>query len=268
MIEHDIIRTSNLNNVPALLITAGYVTEAYKGYFDMSILSKKCSKCGIVKSASEFSPNKKNKDGLYSACKNCIAAYRRERVKKNPAILEQVKRWAKVNADKMRAYIDKYNDKNRDEINKRKREKRKDPQEKAKIREYNQKYSAVNGDKKRASTKAWQLANPEKNQARMKQWRTENRDKVNTFAHNYRARVAGNGGKITAAEWRWLKEFYDFTCLRCGRREPEIKLTLDHVKPISKGGRNVVSNAQPLCGSCNTAKKDREIDYRDKRRLI
>jgi 5-methylcytosine-specific restriction endonuclease McrA len=30
---------------------------------------------------------------------------------------------------------------------------------------------------------------------------------------------------------------------------------VDHVKPIAKGGLNVLSNMRPACGSCNSAKR-------------
>jgi len=46
----------------------------------------------------------------------------------------------------------------------------------------------------------------------------------------------GQDNSFTAQEWAELKRRYNYTCLRCGRREPEIKLTADHVVPISKGG--------------------------------
>ncbi len=83
-----------------------------------------------------------------------------------------------------------------------------------------------------------------------------------------RARILGNGGTITKEEWNWLKEFYNFTCLRCWKQEPEIKLTLDHVLPLKLGGKNVIENAQPLCQPCNSSKHTQHIDYRKDRVLL
>ena len=61
-------------------------------------------------------------------------------------------------------------------------------------------------------------------------------------------------GTFTIQEWEELKKKYNYTCPACNKREPEIKLTIDHIIPIIKDGMNVASNIQPLCGSCNSRK--------------
>ena len=73
----------------------------------------------------------------------------------------------------------------------------------------------------------------------------------------------GAGGHHTSAEWKALKAFYEFTCLCCGRSEPEISLTKDHVIPPGQPNHtNDIRNIQPLCSTCNAAKGDKQIDYR------
>lgn len=80
-----------------------------------------------------------------------------------------------------------------------------------------------------------------------------------------RTREAQAEGKHTSAEWRELCARYDYTCLCCGRREPDIKLSKDHIVPLVMGGRNSIDNLQPLCLQCNKSKGTREIDYRGDR---
>lgn len=53
-------------------------------------------------------------------------------------------------------------------------------------------------------------------------------------------------------------------CLKCGTTEG---LTIDHVIPLSIGGKNSTSNYQTLCGKCNVEKKDMPIDYRNNRKV-
>ena len=69
-------------------------------------------------------------------------------------------------------------------------------------------------------------------------------------------------GSHTLEEWEELKKFYDYKCLSCGKKEPEIKLSEDHIIPISKGGSNEIRNIQPLCISCNSKKHATTKDYR------
>jgi 5-methylcytosine-specific restriction endonuclease McrA len=95
-----------------------------------------------------------------------------------------------------------------------------------------------------------------------RQWRKANPDKVRAAWHRRRARHRSAGKSFTSYEWSALKEYYNFTCLACGKREPEIKLTPDHVIPLGPPGTGEISNIQPLCLSCNSSKGARAIDYR------
>lgn len=76
-----------------------------------------------------------------------------------------------------------------------------------------------------------------------------------------RARKRSNGGSFTLEQWQDLKKKYDYMCLCCKEQEPDIKLTIDHIIPVSKGGLNTIENIQPLCLSCNSRKQDRIKSY-------
>ena len=48
-----------------------------------------------------------------------------------------------------------------------------------------------------------------------------------------------------------------YTCQNCGlsrKKEPHLVLEVDHIIPISKGGRTEESNLQTLCHNCNRLK--------------
>jgi 5-methylcytosine-specific restriction endonuclease McrA len=135
----------------------------------------------------------------------------------------------------------------------------------------------VNAARESKRTRTWQKANPDKIRrfkqahrqthreeirAQQRKWTRANLDKVQANRHRRRSRERDNGGSFTDNEWAALKTQYDYTCLRCRRREPEIRLTPDHVIPVAKGGSGDISNIQPLCGSCNSAKGAKTTDYR------
>lgn len=83
----------------------------------------------------------------------------------------------------------------------------------------------------------------------------------NFYQKRRRARKHKNGGSHTIDEWETLKAQYNWTCPACESSEPEIKLTEDHIIPLSKGGSDNIENIQPLCMKCNIAKKTKSIKY-------
>ena len=82
------------------------------------------------------------------------------------------------------------------------------------------------------------------------------------YGSRHRARKKEASGSHTSSEWKGLKLRYEFTCPGCHRSEPEIKLTEDHVIPLSRGGSDYITNIQPLCKSCNSKKHAKTIEFK------
>lgn len=89
-----------------------------------------------------------------------------------------------------------------------------------------------------------------------------NRSKVNKWKVNYtrkRRYALTTSDHFTLLEWEQLVHKYHYICLKC---EASIKLTVDHVVPLSLGGKDTIDNIQPLCGSCNSSKGQKNTDYK------
>lgn len=48
-------------------------------------------------------------------------------------------------------------------------------------------------------------------------------------------------------------------CQYCGARAPGVPLEIDHIRPVSAGGRNVFGNLLTACFDCNRGKHAREV---------
>ncbi len=92
-----------------------------------------------------------------------------------------------------------------------------------------------------ASSRAWAKANPEK--ANASHAIRESRR---------RARKAGNGGNVTASEWKEQLEVFGRRCAYC--LTSDAKLQMEHIIPIARGGPHTIENVVPACGPCNNRK--------------
>ena len=110
--------------------------------------------------------------------------------------------------------------------------------------------------------KIWQQNNKEKVYLNQRIYKENNLDKLCIDRQKHNALKQHANGVFTLQQWEELKHFYNYTCLCCKKKEPEIKLEIDHIVPLYLGGSNDISNIQPLCRSCNASKQISIIDYR------
>lgn len=110
--------------------------------------------------------------------------------------------------------------------------------------------------------KTWYQANKDRVLVRSSQWVKANPDMVRANNSRRATRITGAGGSYTGKQFSDLKRLYGNICLCC--KLSDLKLTADHVIPVSRGGSSDISNIQPLCQSCNSSKGIKIIDYRTK----
>ena len=135
------------------------------------------------------------------------------------------------------------------------------------------KWAKENYEERKQTTREWQLANPNKLKAsfkkyyynggkeRKKGWRQKNKELVSFYTKKRQRKKNGAEGSHTLEQWQVLKEKYNYMCLCCKQQEPFIKLTEDHIIPISRNGSDDISNIQPLCLSCNSRKHTKIINF-------
>jgi 5-methylcytosine-specific restriction endonuclease McrA len=67
-------------------------------------------------------------------------------------------------------------------------------------------------------------------------------------------RERGKARDLRESQW-WKRQLAKRLCHYCGRSFSPRQLTMDHIVPISRGGKTTKGNVVPCCKECNNAKK-------------
>ena len=204
----------------------------------MNSITKKCRKCGEVKELLFFYKHKGCKDGYQQTCIECTKKHQQlDRQKRKEFYKEKQKQSYEKHKDKRSAWSKKYHEIKKDikaAYSKLWREKNRDTLLQSKKEYYYKNYEDIKNKKK------------------------DNRLTINMSNLIYYHTKRANGGTFTRKEWLQICSYYGEKCLKCGKNE----VTIDHVIPVSCGGKSSIDNIQPLCRSCNSSKNNKEIDYR------
>ncbi len=225
------------------------VTCQHRSFSVSAKNGKPCGNCGGVRW---------NKDGKCTACKSARDKKYREENKESVALRK--KKYQQENKEKVRFGFLRWVSENKEKKAETDRKWAEQNKDKTKANHARWRSKPENAAKVAENSRRWRLDNPEKSKEQETRWRQENPEMSIAKTHRRRANIRGSESRYTAQEWRNLVKKYNNKCLCCGRSD--VKLTVDHVIPLSKGGRNDISNIQPLCLSCNDKKGTKKTDYR------
>lgn len=68
--------------------------------------------------------------------------------------------------------------------------------------------------------------------------------------HRQRSKVPGTF-RVTVEDWMEILRAFNNKCAYCGNSG---QMTIDHVLPLSRGGRHCIANLVPACKRCNHSK--------------
>lgn len=85
----------------------------------------------------------------------------------------------------------------------------------------------------------------------------ENRQRSFDTASRYHSKRKASEGFHTRQEWEDRKALYGYQCAYCHKKL--IRLTKDHIVPISRGGTDFIYNIVPACKHCNLTKHTKDL---------
>jgi 5-methylcytosine-specific restriction endonuclease McrA len=94
----------------------------------------------------------------------------------------------------------------------------------------------------------WQDAYRQRRTDLQREYRKQNPARTRTY-RNQRQRNAV--GSVSDKDWSSVLRQYRGCCAYCSVEGP---MTMDHVVPLSRGGRHTIGNVVPACGPCNSSK--------------
>lgn len=221
-----------------------------------SIDLKTCTKCKQEKPLREFGNRTISKDGLQLWCRSCKSTSGQAYYLENKDRLEPIRAaWEVANAGPLKVYRAEYYQANRTRLDKINAAWSKShPKERAKwsLIDYKK-----HKQKRLVAFKKYQEKNAESIRVQKVAYRAANPELFASLARAYRARKSGAEGSHTSDDIKNLFKLQRGACIYC---VASIKAVyhIDHVIPLSRGGRNDRSNLQLLCPRCNMRKKDKE----------
>lgn len=104
-------------------------------------------------------------------------------------------------------------------------------------------------EKRRKRVRKWYAKNSAKAREASKSWRERNPESRRHYENKRRTLKKNNG--VYEISLKETKKIASMPCSNCQKSD---NITIDHILPLSRGGRHSIGNLQPLCFSCNSSK--------------
>jgi 5-methylcytosine-specific restriction endonuclease McrA len=223
-----------------------------------------CSNCFLDKPISDYYSGKKQ-------CKTCYSVKAKSRnAATKESRSESGKQYYKKNAEVIKARSKAWYYSNRDKslkanklwaannpIRSREIKSRWKKNHPAQVREEERRRYAKNPEKHIINSMRYREKHLAKYKSYLYSWNRENRDKKLVNAAAYRARkLNAPGDGVSTLEWADIVSSYDNRCAYCASKGP---VTMDHIVPLSTGGRHAVDNVVPACHKCNCSKGNKPM---------
>jgi 5-methylcytosine-specific restriction endonuclease McrA len=129
-------------------------------------------------------------------------------------------------------------------------------------REASLKWSREHKDECRERIRHWQLEH--KDQCKMTRQRFRARHPETDMNASARRRAHIGDATITKEQWLEIMSTWEWRCAYCSAVLSDSNVrTIDHVIPLTRGGRHHVSNLVACCRPCNLSKKNRLLSEWD-----
>lgn len=253
---------------------------------------RKCNTCKNTLSITDFGDTSKK---IHKKCIKCREKCKEYYEKHKKEILQKVKKYYEQNKIKIIEQHKEYRKQNEEEIKRKGRtyyEQHKE-ETKEKRKEYFKRYRRENKEKIAEKNKRYYRNNKEYIKIKDKEYYQNNKERVRechkihykSYYKNNRKRLCEKGRaynktpqgiinsinnrikyrgyigeqSITKDEWVQVMKLNIWRCFYCDEVLLKNNRTLDHLVPLSKGGKHVVGNLLPCCRYCNSSKGNREV---------
>ena len=226
---------------------------------------KRCSTCKELFPLTQFGPDKRTPDGLQYQCLAC-RRFSARKYSKTEKFRVQQRRYRQSEKGKHTARLQTQRRRQTEAGKRYEQLYRRSERRKIAQQRYGKSEKA-----KQTKRLYWQT---EKSQKRMQRYREMNKEQQEAYIRiwlqtpqgreymarrNFTRRTSVKrthpACRLTVAEWQAIKEQFHNACAYCGIPESaSIKLTRDHLIPVSKSGLHTKDNIVPACQVCNSRK--------------